>query len=199
MDAQFRAHAHAPRPRHIAGQGLVIGKCQGDAVNRRAHTGQSRNQDQMGAHGIEFFAVTAHARVRSEIDRTKYQPVHRGRAGQFPSAVPTKHTFDNRQQALIRAQAFGQLDQQIGFLRLGQYQATHAWVAEQIQITIKPRRSVSVTPQINRLVRVQPLANGCAGRNLGLWRHRILQVNDHRMGAGGHGLVKTLGTVARDK
>jgi hypothetical protein len=97
---------------------------------------------------------------------------------------------------LIGAQAFGQLDQQIRLLGFGQHQAAHSRVFQQRQVAIEPRGAVGIAAQINGFVRGQPLANGRTGRHLGLGWDRVLQVNDHRMGTGGQGLVKTLGTVA---
>jgi hypothetical protein len=46
---------------------------------------------------------------------------------------------------------------------------------------------------------MQPFAYGRTGRQLSLRWDGVLEVNDHRMGTGGQGLVKTLGTVAGHK
>jgi len=88
---------------------------------------------------------------------------------------------------------------------LGQHDRAQArQVAQRRQVSCVPGRACRIHTHQEACalasVKGRPSAEQCsAGHVFGVQRHRVFQVDDHRIGAAGQGLGKTLGAVAGHK
>ena len=197
VDAQLGAEALAPCAQGVVAQPHRIVNGGADAVGRRVQPAQARGQHHLRTEMQQFdfraFGVAVDAQVQRQIDAAEGQPHDARHTRDVEHLLDTARRFDDRQQVLeagLESAADG-----VDAIGLGQHHTRHAGVAAQLEVVLEPRRAGGIDAHHHRHGLVQRIGQGVARAGFCCGRHRVLEVDDHRVGARGARLGVALGPV----